>query len=599
MIPEPQNVEEARREAGLEPPQPARERIAHAWKLSIGYFLSSDWKIGCFLLLCVAGFEVFGIYINVWLNNWQQHFYDSVQNKAAATFAALVLTYVGLMAVQVGYVLAKALVDWVLSMRWRRWLTTEYLHRWFDRDRYYEIERLRLLDNPDQRIAEDLRDFTYQVSSAAISPVILVIHVLTSIASAVTFAAIMMETARPIRFSLFGNAVSLPGDTIWYATLYVFVTTIVVTWVGKPVTRRQMRQQHYEANFRAGLLHVRRNGEQIAFAGTGGFERENLFEAFRKIAANWYRLMWATLGLSAFTNTQQRVMAVIPLFITIPRFFTGEISFGQVMAAQGAFVTYATTLSYIVMVYPMIARQVANINRIKALDDAIDSPRPRGIAFGAQPASADAAIVSRDLSLRRPNGEHLMTVGDWTVHPGERWMIEGPSGAGKTTLLRAVAGLWPDGSGEIMMAGADRAMMVPQRLYMPLGNLKDAVCFPDRAADFSDTQVAEILDLVRLGVHVSAMHEPRVLQEELSPGEQQRVALARILLHRPSLLVLDEATSALDLNNARHFHQAILEHLPDVTLVSVIHNDRLAEFYTNRLTLADGKASAHRVGAPT
>jgi putative ATP-binding cassette transporter len=319
--------------------------------------------------------------------------------------------------------------------------------------------------------------------------------------------------------------------------------------------------------------------------------------AFANIRRNFYQLMLANAGLSAGQDIYQRTMQVVPLFLTVPKYFAGAITFGQVQGARDAFTQFAASLSYIVQAYPSIARQVANINRLKTLDDAIDYERPRGIGFTPGGTPDGVAISATGLMLRRPNGEPLMEVSDWTIRDGERWVIEGASGAGKTTLLRAIAGLWPDGAGQVAMTRRGAAMLVPQRLYLPIGTLKGAICFPDKPEDHDDAAIAELLKTVRLEAHVEAMHEPRMWQDELSPGEQQRVALARILLQRPSLLVLDEATSALDADNASHFYQAVLAAMPDTTIVSVVHDEKLASYHTHRLQLRQGHANPARIEA--
>jgi len=285
----------------------------------------------------------------------------------------------------------------------------------------------------------------------------------------------------------------------------------------------------------------------------------------------------------------------VPLFLTVPKYFAGAITFGQVQGARDAFTQFAASLSYLVTAYPSIARQLANINRLKALDDAINHERPRGIGFTPGGTPDGVAISANGLMLRRPNGEPLLEVADWTVRDGERWVIQGPSGTGKTTLLRAIAGLWPDGAGQVAMTRRGNAMLVPQRLYLPLGTLKDAICFPDRPEDHNDAEIAALLETVRLEPHIDAMHQLRMWQDELSPGEQQRVALARILLQRPSLLVLDEATSALDADNAAHFYQAVLAAMPDSTIVSVVHNEKLSTYHSHRLQLHHGCATVSAI----
>ncbi|CAN5351233.1 ABC transporter ATP-binding protein/permease [soil metagenome] len=592
MMPSPANVEETRREAGLQPTQPARERIAHAWRLSTRYFVSEDWKWAWFLVLCYCAIEVGTTYAFLLSNQWQREFYDAIEQRQGGLFLPLVLMFAMIAAIEIGTMFAHNIVGWTLSMRWRKWLTNWYLGRWFARDRFYEIERLRLIDNPDQRIAEDLKEFTAMGLTYGTSPLSIVIALLFSGVRAVAFGAILLETSSPLAIPLLGYSIPLPGgDLIWFSILYVVFGTVFITWIGKPFVRRRMREQHYEADFRSDLLHIRRNAEQIAFSGAQSIEQNGLRIAFENIRRNWYRLMLANAGLSAGQSVYQRVMNIVPLFLTVPKYFAGAISFGQVQAARDAFTQFSSSLSYIVTAYPTTARQIANVNRLKALDDAIDHARPRGIGFTPGGTPEGIAISVVDLELRRPNGAPLLSVPDWTIRDGERWVIEGPSGAGKTTLLRAIAGLWPDGAGQVAMTRRGSAMLVPQRLYLPMGTLKNAICFPDRSEDHDDEAIAALLEKVRLSAHVDDIHQVRMWQDELSPGEQQRVALARILLQRPTLLVLDEATSALDADNAAHFYEAVRAAMPDTTIVSVVHNEMLAAYHTHRLLLQDRQAT--------
>ncbi len=600
MIPPPANVEETRREAGLEPSQPARERWAHAWRISTRYFVSDDWKWAWFLVLCYVALEIGTTYVFYWSNQWQRQFYDAIQLRQGGKFLTLVAMFLTIAGMEVGTMFAHNLVNWTLSMRWRSWLNDWYLGRWFARDRFYEIERLRMIDNPDQRIAEDIRSFTSIGLHYGTSPFAILIGLIFSVVRAAVFASILLETSSPIAIPLFGYQIPLPGgDLIWFSILYVFVGTAVIAWIAKPFIRRKMREQHYEADYRSALLHVRRSSEQIAFSGAQATEREGLAVAFANIRRNWYPLMLSNAGLSAGQNIYQRIMAVVPLFLTVPKYFAGAITFGQVQAARDAFTQFSSNLSYIVAAYPSIAAQIANLNRLKALDDAIDHERPRGIGFTPGGTPEGVAVLATGLTLRRPNGAPLLAVDDWTIREGERWVIEGPSGTGKTTLLRAIAGLWPDGTGQVAMTRQGSAMLVPQRLYLPLGTLKDAVCFPDRSEDHDDADVGALLTAVRLEAHVEAMHELRMWQDELSPGEQQRVALARILLQRPTLLIVDEATSALDADNAANFYRAILSAMPGLTIVSVVHDDKLTTYHTHRLTLHHGHAAPSPIETET
>lgn len=592
MTPTPANVEEVGQPAGLPFNQSNRGRWAYAWRLSTRYFVSEDWKWAWFLIACYCAIEVGTTYVFLLTNHWQRSFYDAIEQRQGGLFLSLVMTFTMIAAMEIGTTFAHNIVGWTLSIRWRKWLTEWYLGRWFARDRFYEIERLQLIDNPDQRIAEDVKEFTAMGLIYGTSPLNITIALVFNIVRAVLFASILLETSSPLSIPLFGYHIPLPGgDLVWFAILYVLFGTVFITWIGKPFVRRRMREQHVDADFRSGLLHIRRNGEQIAFSMAQDVEQDGLRAAFENIRSNWYKLMLANAGLSAGQSIYQRVMAIVPLFLTVPKYFAGTITFGQVQAARDAFTQFSANLSYIITAYPGIARQLANINRLKALDDAIDYQRPRGITFAPGATSEGVAISVQDLKILRPNGAPLLSAPAWTIRDGERWVIEGPSGAGKTTLLRAIAGLWPDGSGQVAMTRRGRAMLVPQRLYLPLGTLKNAICFPDRPEDHDDATIAALLEKVRLGAHSDAMHEQRMWQDELSPGEQQRVALARILLQRPTLLVVDEATSALDADNAAHFYTSVIAAMPDATIVSVVHNEKLAAYHTHRLTLHHGLAT--------
>ncbi len=586
MIPQPTQSGEARREAGLAPAQSARARWRHAFGLVSVYWMSRDWKFAWSALVVLIAFQFGTTWIFVAANRWQQSFFDSFEKRDAARFAALILPFVWIMVLQVGSTLLETWLKMTLWMRWRTFLTERYVTRWLARNRFAEIERLRIIDNPDQRITQDVAELTGTNGTGVVA---LMLGLLGAVVGSITFGLILAETAPPLVITAFGTTVSIPGSTIWYALIYAFVGSVVINWIGQPFIRATMRQQHYEADFRAGLLHVRRNAPQIGLAGAVATERTALFQGFDQVRRNYRSIIYSTLGISAGQGMYDRIGTLVPLFILAPRYFSGAISFGQVMGARDAFGTMTVNLSFFVQMFPAIGKQVANINRLKALDDAIDDERPRGIEAIAN-APAGVALATHGLALALPNGAPLLAVEDWTVRSGERWVVQGASGMGKSTLLRALAGLWPDGRGRISVNDAGIAMFVPQRLYLPAGTLKAAICFPDAPEAHDDAEIIALLAQVRLSAHGDHLHLVRMWQEELSPGEQQRIALARILLHRPTLLVLDEATSALDADNAANFYQQLLASLPAVTLVSVVHDDRLRPYHTHQLMIVDAVA---------
>lgn len=597
MMPQPTQSGEVRRETGLAPPQDATARWRDAWRLVSGYWRSPDWKFAWFALITLLFFQFGTAFILLRTNQWQRQFFDAIEQRDQAQLVPLMIVFLAIMAMQVAMILTENLIDGLLSIRWRTYLTRDYLDRWMRRNRYAEIERLRIIDNPDQRIADDLNNITAAVGMS-VGVLHIALRLLGSIVSGVTFAMILLETAPPIELSLGGNAFSIPGTTVWYAVAYALIGSYLTAKIGQPFVRAMMRQQHREADFRSGLIHVRRNAAQIGLAGAVATERQAMERSFDAVRLNFRSVIYSSLGLTGASSIYDRMGTVLPLFIMVPTYFAGGMSFGQLMAGRDAFAQLGMQLGYFVKSYQLIGQQVSYFNRIKGLDDALDEAGPVGIAVGAGTVPG-IVLATQGLALRRPHGEPMVTIGDWSVRTGERWALRGPSGAGKSTLVRALAGLWPDGHGSVALANDRRVMFVPQRLYLPLGTLKAAVCFPDRPEEHDDVVVQALLRRVRLGNLTDQIHAVRLWQEELSPGEQQRIALARILLHRPDVLVLDEATSALDADNTRHFYDSVAGEVPGATIISVIHDETLLKHHTHSLTIVDGQAQAAAIEQPT
>ncbi|MEG3092724.1 ABC transporter ATP-binding protein/permease [Sphingomonas sp. PB1R3] len=590
MLPQPVPSGESRRETGLALPQPAGERWRHAFDLLRDYWTSKDWKFAWGALIVLMAFQFAGAWLFVIMNRWQQRFFDGVENRDVAGFASLLTAFIGILALQMVFVILEPYIRRMLCLRWRIHLTETYLDRWLSRNRYAEIERLRMIDNPDQRIADDIKF----VADPEVGTLSILTSLVYSIVSAISSIMILLETSGPIRFALFGWRVSIPGGTVVYAALYVLVSSVVMVLLGKPYIRAMMGWQHREADFRSNLIHVRRNAPQIGLADAVATERLSLRSAVQNVYLTSRSVIRSLIGLNAANGLYDRLGSIIPLFILVPRYFAGAITFGQVMGGRDAFQQLVPQLGFFVHLYPRIATQISYINRLKALDDAIDHERPMGITANVG-TSEGIAVATAGLLIRRPHGEPLVEVGDWQVRTGERWVIRGPSGAGKSTLLRALAGLWPDGVGQVALADRSAAMFVPQRLYLPLGTLKAAICFPDAPEDHDDAAIAALLDMVHLSHLADDLHGLRMWSEELSPGEQQRVALMRILLQKPDLLILDEATSALDPANTQHFHDLLGQHLGDVTIISVVHDERLHRYHDHALVIADGRATAGRL----
>lgn len=571
---------ESRREAGLDPPQAPGGRWRHFFRLVGAYWLSEDWKFAWAALAVNVATLFTGVYSFVLMNTWQGKFFDAVGAANGRAIPGLLVDFIVALSIAVAYSAVTTLAQGYLTIRWRNWLTNRYMERWLRHQRFHDIERTRLIDNPDQRIAEDINKLTtdgFSIFSGFI----------LAVTSAITFGVVLWKLSGVLAFTVAGYIIALPGTLVWASLTYAIFSGFIIIMVGRPLIRLTMRQQHYEADFRFGLIHVRRNSEQIAFAGSSSTEWRGLTHAFAQIRHNFIQLTWSYTGVGAVQQTISNAEQVVPVLLMLPRVIAREVGLGAVMQARDAYNQFGSSVNWLIQAYPAVAAMIANINRIKALDDAIDHPRPYRIGKGHHDA---LTIETNDLTLELPNGEHLLTVGDWAIEPGERWTIQGASGTGKSTLLRALAGIWPDGEGSITSPNDKRIMFVPQRAYFPIGTLKDAVCFPGNANATDDAQIVSLLELCRLPHLADILHEIKPWVDVLSPGEQQRLAMARVLLHRPDYLFLDEATSALDADNAAHLYTSIVERLPGLTLISVVHAEALHRFHTHSFCIVDRRA---------
>lgn len=555
-------------------------RWRHFWRLLGSYWVSNQWKIAWPMFATMVGLSYASVSTMLMMTMWEKALFDALSARQASALVPLVLQFFEISMLTVGIGLVQMYVGEMLKMRWRAWLTADYVERWLRHDRYLDIERTGMIDNPDQRIAEDLDIFSKQTLEV-------VLGVIQMVMGAVTFGGVLWAASDSIAFSLGGALVSIPGDLLIYAVLYSVGGTWFISLVGKPLVRWTIEQQHLGANFRFRLINVRRNAEQIAFARTIASEWRRLTGDFTRIVRNFRGLQIRQQYVGATSGLYGSIGNVLPVFLLMPKYFAGQMTLGTVMQNRGAFGAFNGALSYFVQAYTTIAALIATITRIRHLDWAIASPTPSGIRVAADQA---AGVTATDLRLETPRREPLLSIGSWHVEPGQRWTVRGPSGIGKSTLLRAVAGIWPYGSGTVSMPAEGHTMFVSQRTFLPIGTLREALSFPAEPDAFDTETFHEVLITFRLEALCDDLDVEAVWQDRLSPGEQQRLSFARVLLHKPTTLFLDEATSALDVDNANHAYQALLGTLPGLTLISVVHDPKLDAYHNRRLEVLDGIA---------
>ncbi len=402
-----------------------------------------------------------------------------------------------------------------------------------------------------------------------------------------SFVVILWGLSAAAPLHLFGSDVSFPGYLVWGALVYAIFGTILTQWIGSPLVRLDFDQQRLEADFRFNLVRVRENSEQIALLKGDRAEREQLSTRFGSVVSNWYGIMSRTKRLTAFTQSYSQAAVVFPVILSAPAYFASKIQLGTVMQILEAFGKVQDALSFFISVYRTMAEWRSVVARLDGFERSIAEAERLATdpsAVKAAPAASDA-IALQQLLVRLPNGAPLVSTTELKLRPGERTLVTGPSGAGKSTLFRAVAGIWPFGSGSIVIPEQASLMMLPQRPYFPIGSLHAAIVYPAEAEKFSADRIREVLGQIGLPQLASRLEEEGHWNRMLSLGEQQRLGLARALLHAPDYLFLDEATASLDEPSEAALYRLLMEELPATTIVSIGHRSTLEEFHERNIAL--------------
>jgi vitamin B12/bleomycin/antimicrobial peptide transport system ATP-binding/permease protein len=554
-------------------------RDVSAWQLVKPYWVSSEWKIAWTLLITIIVINLLMVLINVKLNEWNAQFYNALESKDVRDFPHLLMVFTGLAFASIILFVYGRYLRQMLGFRWRQWLTERFLDEWLGARAFYRIERDHLADNPDQRISDDLASFST-------STLTLTLDLLSTVVTLASFVTILWSLAGALTITLGGTPFTIPGYMVWAAALYAVFGSLMTHWFGHPLVPLTYQQQRVEADFRFGLIRIRENAEQIAFYDGERKEHDNLKGVFAHIKDNWWRIMRCTKRLSFALSFYGQIAIIFPLIVASPRYFAGAFSFGVLMQIQSAFGTVSDAFSWFINSYGTLVEWRATVNRLREFKRvahashhetaSTEAAGQGGIAL--RQVDADR-VATAGLRLALPDGQPLATIGDIAIRPGSRWLVRGASGAGKSTLMRALAGLWPFGDGAIDAPSHARMMFVPQQSYLPIGTLKAALAYPSDADAFTDEACREALRTCRLEGYAERLAETGHWTRMLSPGEQQRLAGARALLHQPDYLFLDEATSALDADNEAHLYRVLNERLPKAAIVSVAHRESLAAFH--------------------
>ncbi len=474
-------------------------------------------------------------------------------------------------------------------LQWRRWMTASYTSRWLLNSMHYKVALGgHSADNPDQRISQDVGAFINGSGTGSNSGNLGIynysIAMIASATNLVAFSIILWGLSAGMNGVL---GLEIPGLLFWVATIYAVLATGITQIIGRKLAALYFRQQAVEANFRFDLARIREYGEQIALLKGEAREINHAGEVFTDVFHTIQRIIRLRVRLLAFSNFYLQISNIIPYVIIAPFYYAKKVSFGTFNQAADAFSNVNSQMNFFVNYYIGLADFSATISRLTSFDDAFIRTQA---AWNETPRvqtspSAGEALAIPDLELSLPDGRKLARIGNLILVPQESTLLLGPSGAGKSTLFRAIAGLWPYGKGEIAQPAHAKLMLLPQRPYIPIGALKEAIAYPSDASRYKPEELAKALDDVGLGAFVDRLEESDNWQMRLSGGEQQRLAVARALLAKPDWLFLDEATASLDEDSEEKLYHVIAAALPRATIVSIGHRSTLQAFHKRQVRL--------------
>ncbi|MET4788813.1 putative ATP-binding cassette transporter [Bradyrhizobium japonicum] len=528
------------------------------------------------------------------INVWNRAIFDAIEKRDSTAVFYLTAVFFPLAIGSVLLGVAQVFTRMGIQRRWRAWLANSVVSRWLTNGRYYQLNLVSGdHQNPEYRIGEDLR-------VATDAPVDFAAGVTSAFLSATTFIVVLWTIGGALTVTIAGSTITIPGFLVIAAVLYAAIASGSIMTIGRGFVQVSEDKNQAEAEYRYTLTRVRENGESIALLGGEEEERDGIDKTFTKVLRQWARLAGQHMRTTLVSQGSSLIAPVVPLLLCAPKFLDGSMTLGQVMQAASAFTIVQSAFGWLVDNYPRLSDWNACARRIASLMMSLDGLEraERGDGIGRikrGETEGDAILSLNDLSVTLDDGTAVVGEAEVVIEAGERLLVAGETGTGKSTLVRAIAGLWPWGGGSVNFHPDRRLFMLPQKPYVPLGTLRRAAAYPAAAEDWTVEQIGEALDKVGLSHLKDKIEEEAPWDQTLSGGEKQRLAFARLFLHKPDIIVLDEATSALDEKSQDKMMELMTKELPMATVVSVAHRTELEAFHSRKIVLERRKGGAKLV----